>query len=57
MYRYERALADEHIADMKRAADRFRLGKLAQCCTAVVKWLDSIRCRIRGSNGDDACDN
>ncbi|HET7356139.1 MAG TPA: hypothetical protein VFJ09_05630 [Nocardioidaceae bacterium] len=55
MYRYERALADEHVADMRRTADRFRLAKLAQCCTAVVKWFDSIRCRIRRRR-DAQCD-
>jgi hypothetical protein len=56
MYHYDRALADEHIADMKRTADRFRLAKLAQCCTAVVRWFDSVRCRLRGSRSSDRCD-
>jgi len=55
MYQYERALADEHIADMKRTADRFRLAKLAQCCTAAVRWLDSMRCRLHGGRGGDRC--
>jgi hypothetical protein len=48
MYRYERALAEEHMSDMRTAAERRRLAVLARCCSGVAHALSSAWCRLRG---------
>lgn len=48
MYRYERALAEEHMSDMRTAAERRRLALLARCCSGVAHALSSAWCRLRG---------
>ena len=51
MHELRRELAQEHIADLRRTAERRRMVLLARCCCEVARFFSRVRDGFAGKPG------
>ena len=46
----ERALADEHVGELRKKAEQYHLGVVARCCSGAGGFFRSLKDRVRGDH-------